>query len=385
MDLSTVLLLQKTSYIAGAVVLLFMRRTLPNTHGVVPIAGCFALLSIGSTIAAYLDPQKWTHGLLSWLTLAMGVAAYALWTIGLTRLSGRSRWISPWPTAALAIVIMVPATLAGLHLTNGYRAALFMGVACVAQIGCAYVVWRDNAVEPLKARPLLAAVMLSGGLLCGVAMVEFLTDQFWLIAPASLFFLLIVGKFLFTYFVTVLIGERQYSKLQRLADTDGLTGVANRRAFNHAVGERLKPGDAILLIDVDRFKSINDRFGHACGDDVLRSIAETLQDHTPEAGFVARYGGEEFCVYLPGEADGARDLAERMRNAIERSKLRSDQDEIVQVTVSVGLTIIQNDQDDLRSACTRADRALYNAKNSGRNRVQPFEDDWAGPRMRSVG
>ncbi|OLP53058.1 hypothetical protein BJF92_18680 [Rhizobium rhizosphaerae] len=384
MDISTVLLLQKTSYIAGAIVLLFMRRTLPNTDGVVAIAACFALLSIGSTIAAGLDPQAWNYAILAWTTLLMGVAAYALWAMGLTHLSGQSRRISLWHVFGVTLAVMAPATLAGLHAVDSVRGALFMGMACASLIFSAIVVWRDNAVEPLRVRPLLAGVTGASGLLCGVAAVEFLTNEFWLISPASIFFLLIVTKFLFTYLVTVLISERQHIKLQRLADTDGLTGVANRRAFERSVGPQLKADDVILLIDVDRFKSINDRFGHAGGDDVLKSIAETLRHLTPRNGLVARYGGEEFCVHLPVEAGDAAQIAERMRAAIERRQLESEMGEIVHVTVSIGLARVRESEDDLRSACSRADKALYHAKNAGRNRVLSFDDGRTITRMRSA-
>jgi diguanylate cyclase (GGDEF)-like protein len=148
--------------------------------------------------------------------------------------------------------------------------------------------------------------------------------------------------------------------------TDPLTGVSNRRALDEtlnnllAMRTRYDTTFAIIIVDIDHFKQVNDKQGHLFGDDVLRSVAHHLDDCVRETDLVARFGGEEFVMVLPQtEFDGASILAERMRVRIEQ-KMR--------VTISGGVASIQ-DGDTPGSLLARADSALYSAKSAGRNRV----------------
>jgi MerR family transcriptional regulator, light-induced transcriptional regulator len=155
---------------------------------------------------------------------------------------------------------------------------------------------------------------------------------------------------------------RQAITYRDLAYTDPLTGLPNRRAFEDRVAEP-RPGSepvALLMVDVDSFKAINDSRGHEAGDRVLARVAKALTDTAREGDFIARFGGDEFAALLPatGIADAHR-LAERLRQAVEASDPEDP------VTVSIGVTTIEGD--DLRRALLQADSALYEAKNSGRN------------------
>ena len=160
------------------------------------------------------------------------------------------------------------------------------------------------------------------------------------------------------------------------ASTDGLTGLANRRAFDAALrataGDALNGGSelAFLLIDIDHFKQINDRWGHPAGDEVLRLIAATLTRTMRGKDVVARYGGEEFAIILPGtDRHGAVAAAENLRDAVEQQMLPlpggAGQ---VRVTISAGLSCYDHGE-NLGAWLARADGALYKAKNTGRNRV----------------
>jgi len=161
----------------------------------------------------------------------------------------------------------------------------------------------------------------------------------------------------------------------RLAVTDPLTGLHNRR---FAMGKlariaaRRLPNDrklAVLLIDIDRFKAINDRHGHPAGDRVLAAVARRIASALPEPDLLARYGGEEFLAAATVADQGAaRDLAERLRNAIADEPFALSDGETLRVTISVGVAVAQGPHDaaDLVSA---ADRALYASKTSGRNNV----------------
>lgn len=153
------------------------------------------------------------------------------------------------------------------------------------------------------------------------------------------------------------------------ARRDPLTDLPNRRALDEAYAA-LAPGEAIAvaICDVDHFKSINDRFGHAVGDRVLRAIAQTITTACPEC-VVARYGGEEFVVLVRG-CDSAALLMEAVRAAVEsrQFRLRETQEPIGTITISCGFTALLGNE-PLEDAMARADRALYAAKEAGRNAV----------------
>jgi diguanylate cyclase (GGDEF)-like protein/PAS domain S-box-containing protein len=158
-------------------------------------------------------------------------------------------------------------------------------------------------------------------------------------------------------------------ELREIAHSDVLTGLKNRRAFDErlceqmALSARNSEGFSLIMLDIDHFKTINDRWGHAVGDAVLRQIAEVLTKTLRRIDFVARYGGEEFAVVLPGTGMvGSYETAERCRMAI------ADHDfEHGRVTLSCGVATWCNE--DEKTLLSRADLALYAAKQGGRNRV----------------
>ncbi|MFK7957376.1 MAG: diguanylate cyclase [Lysobacterales bacterium] len=162
--------------------------------------------------------------------------------------------------------------------------------------------------------------------------------------------------------------------VERLARTDPLTGLNNRRAalaaFESAHTHWLKDHRAysVLLLDLDRFKRINDQHGHAAGDLVLTSIASVLQDNMPKSGSCCRWGGEEFLILLPmTKGQPARKLAETLRDAIETVEVKFS-GQVISPTVSIGVaTVLEGQSVDELIRC--ADEALYKAKDQGRNRV----------------
>ena len=163
---------------------------------------------------------------------------------------------------------------------------------------------------------------------------------------------------------------KRNASLEHLAERDGLTGLLNHRAFHARLvaevehAQRIGGTLSLLVIDLDHFKEVNDRFGHLAGDEVLRQVAAVLQDVAREGDVVARVGGEEFCVLLPNTAAiGARLPAERVRAAV--AVLRDP----LPLTVSVGVCSFPDDAASARELFERADAALYEAKRRGRNRV----------------
>lgn len=165
--------------------------------------------------------------------------------------------------------------------------------------------------------------------------------------------------------------HRLHAEVRRLANRDDLTGLANRRRFIHKGAERLAAaGDvplALILIDIDWFKQVNDRYGHEAGDAMLVHVAKTLQETSPDDALVARLGGEEFTILC--NVSDMPDLAmigESLRKSTEAASLLY-RDEPIRVTISLGLALARRD-DTLSTLLSRADKALYEAKHDGRNR-----------------
>ena len=175
--------------------------------------------------------------------------------------------------------------------------------------------------------------------------------------------------------------------LSDMAYTDGLTGLYNHKHFMELLekewerAQRSKSSFCVVMIDVDYFKTFNDKWGHQLGDKALQSLANTIKKQTRSYDIVARYGGEEFSLVLPEtELNTCYTVAQRIRRAVEKKILLiKSQDEKVSLTVSVGVTIFLPDQDDPRTyeqVLQDADVALYLAKNRGRNRVEMYRRDF---------
>jgi len=164
-------------------------------------------------------------------------------------------------------------------------------------------------------------------------------------------------------------------RLIEMATRDELTGLVNRREFftlAHHEEERAKREGhivSVMMVDADYFKKINDTYGHAAGDDVLRNLADNCRKIFRKTDVVGRYGGEEFSVILPGaQVDMAKVIAERLRKAIEESVVKSDKGDIT-YTVSIGIASDIGREVKVEEILDRADRALYTAKAQGRNRA----------------
>jgi diguanylate cyclase (GGDEF)-like protein len=166
--------------------------------------------------------------------------------------------------------------------------------------------------------------------------------------------------------------NRNSRRLQKLALTDELTGVPNRRSVLSMLPEKLgnpARSTAVLIVDVDHFKRINDGFGHATGDRILKLVADRLGAALREPEFFGRIGGEEFLVVVPGaDLATAQNRAEALRLEVSHCDIAALVPELASITVSIGIAISRPD-DNTRTILQRADGALYRAKAAGRNRV----------------
>ncbi|UCD90535.1 MAG: diguanylate cyclase [Desulfobacterales bacterium] len=165
------------------------------------------------------------------------------------------------------------------------------------------------------------------------------------------------------------------AQFREMAVTDFLTGLYIRRYFMVKLQDELIRAErynkvlSVAMADIDRFKSINDKYGHATGDEVLKAASHFLRENLRQADIIARYGGEEFVIFFP-ETDkkSASILAERLRDGFSKIKL----DNLPQLSISIGVASYPDDGNDIQSLIHNADAAMYTAKQEGRNRVVMF-------------
>jgi len=188
--------------------------------------------------------------------------------------------------------------------------------------------------------------------------------------------------------VLALVAENQLTReyanegLLRFAFTDYLTGLKTRGYFEQQLDleikrvERKKSKLALLMVDIDHFKQLNDTHGHHVGDQVLRDVAAILMKDMREVDTVARYGGEEFVIILPETAaGGALFVAQRLRGAVEHAKFFAGSVEAIEhLTISIGIAVFDTDAQFKRDLIEYADAALYAAKSGGRNQVLLYSD-----------
>ena len=194
------------------------------------------------------------------------------------------------------------------------------------------------------------------------------------LASVTLQLLFAVASLAMAAVLFIMYGMEILGRLKRSSETDPLTGVLNRRGFEARVAafpDGLSPettGHGLVIADIDGFKSVNDRFGHDAGDRVIARIARLLEDAAGEESLVARWGGEEFVILIPNGGEPlARLYAESVRTAAET--IGHDCLKGAAVTISFGIAEWRH-ADTLRMACGRADAALYEAKQAGRNCVR---------------
>ena len=368
LDLPTILLLYKTALVAGALSIFHVSRHSCRPQGLKPLAAAYLLLAVGAELAgqgeySMLPLWFWTH-----TSLLLGALGYTLFWAGARALSGRRRVLP-------AVLILVPGgwLVLGLvtqfPLDNLLRAGAFHLTAAVSLTAAAWEVWHDRRTESLPSRPLLAGLLLASA---GTFALQLLYIATHTASPQG--FALAFSVQMFCHFgvalmVSSLSNERAEVRLEKVAQTDTLTGVGNRRWAMSMLPARLPVGSAIAQLDLDHFKHINDRFGHAAGDRVLVATADALRRQLRDSDLLARMGGEEFLVYLPdASASAASAIAQRLCGAVQQIRL-SELGEDIPVTVSIGLACVTSAGGTWADWLAAADRALYDAKRAGRNRV----------------
>jgi len=273
--------------------------------------------------------------------------------------------------AMLCLAPVVAGPLMYGFVPNSFSNVFYIGLlgSLTSMLACAFSAWRAGS-RPAGYYLFVWSLPISFGImrvLWGFGLFHINS----VIAESSPSFIMVVEALMSALAVTWRIGQLRNERdearalqreLKHLAETDSLTGLLNRRAFleQSREGEMLKQ---FILIDIDEFKTINDRFGHDVGDQVIITVANIIVKHAPENYLVGRMGGEEFGVII---RDIAPFLAQRICEAISEVDLGID----ARVTASAGVAIGRiNSAEDWHSIYTAADRALYEAKRGGRNRV----------------
>lgn len=229
----------------------------------------------------------------------------------------------------------------------------------------------DTLLQMLHARSALVIPLLIGNRVMGSLQLLSISQGAFTREDAQLLWMMsLVAESLLT---------RDYANdgLIRLAFTDYLTGLKTRGYFEQQLeleikrSERKKTQFALLMIDIDFFKSLNDHYGHHAGDQVLRDVASILMKDMREVDTVARYGGEEFVIILPETSGpGAQLVAERLRRAVDKAKFFAGSPTAVEhLTISIGIAIFDQDAQFRRDLIEFSDAALYHAKEHGRNQV----------------
>jgi len=174
--------------------------------------------------------------------------------------------------------------------------------------------------------------------------------------------------------------QEKNRQLRELANRDGLTGLYNHRYFHEQLSKdflrakRYHESLSCILLDIDYFKKFNDTYGHQTGDIVLSTLGQVIRDSIRDSDFAARYGGEEFALVLyHADRPTAINVAERLRQMVEHCEVR-DKDHVLHVTISLGVATFPHEQiSNPKQIVECADKALYKAKENGRNRVEYFQ------------
>ena len=224
----------------------------------------------------------------------------------------------------------------------------------------------------------------------------YLVTASWFVSDVPIIFILPDGLSIFTeyaffryislLFTTLILtffimnAEKELDLKEQLrfyAEHDSLTGLYNVRRFEKMVKSVATENkkEYIAMLDIDHFKKINDTFGHISGDMILRKFSEILLQHAMEnkQAIVGRYGGEEFIMYVKGDSEEEiHNFAESLRNKVEKRKFQTKEATAIHITVSIGIAKLDS-ENNLFKTVALADRALYEAKNSGRNKVEMWK------------
>jgi diguanylate cyclase (GGDEF)-like protein len=301
----------------------------------------------------------------------------------------QGRRVLPFATFIGAALWLGLAQIPGM-MENGTGEILGAMIVPVYTFFIAMELWRERRrTRYSRAAAIVVPCLHAGVFLVPLAMRAFLPDGHsgaWLTIFTLETILYAVGT---AFIVMLMVKDHHVHVYRTAASTDHLTGLLNRRAFMEnaqTLRKRLaKRGEsvAVLMFDLDHFKSVNDRFGHSAGDEVLRLFARVTKASTRLDDIIGRFGGEEFIAIVPGDIEVAEKIAERVRTAFENAGAVIENQPIA-ATVSIGAASSYDAAMTVDALIAKADAALYRAKHEGRNRVVSTESESASERARLI-
>ena len=319
----------------------------------------------------------WSVAAVANALIALG---HGMLLIGVQRYLGRRCWTGP-VLAIVAGMLISSFVFPELRESLRLRVLFHSGWYALFDSYAGILLLRAGRPQMQPFRWAVAAVLLAYAAFVwtriGYAVVStalttsFIQDPF---QAATFLFAMIFGFAIAIALALMMFREKQL-ELLRLAETDPLTGTLNRQFMDKAVASGIKTARrekmplSVVILDIDHFKAINDKYGHQVGDHVLREVARKIRDEIRGHDKAFRYGGEEFMLLLPGT--GAEELgavAERLRNTVARSALQVDGVDIP-ISASIGGTEFDLEQESWEACLKRADDAMYRAKAEGRNRI----------------
>lgn len=377
-DLSTVYLLAIGTLLLSAGMTLWERQARPERATELHIlAGGYTALAFGCALAT--ARSQIAGGIGAALSNIVMLAGYLLILSGVAQLSGRQY-------RRVSFALLVSAALAWLVANGRWEASLWSYISAlpiaIASGVTSWEAWRSADLLSFRSRRVIVVLTAIHALLYAgrtfvlpLLAARFGPDIVSIAGKATMYegVLYSVGL---PMALLALIREEAHGRLLDASRTDHLTGLANRRWFFEE-GERVirnAPADrslSLLAFDLDHFKSINDRFGHATGDEVLRTFARAVTSKAGSSALLARIGGEEFVALLPDQGSlFAMRVGEAIAASFSQAVALSSQCVGLSATVSIGIARLGDDGASLSDLLAAADRALYVAKDRGRNRVE---------------
>jgi diguanylate cyclase (GGDEF)-like protein len=378
LDLNTLLLV--TVYIEAMLGLLLLFAWVQNTQIYAVAWWGFSHLFRSASIVLFGLYGSASDLITIDLANAILFTAFAMTYVGARVFDGRP--LQPVALVAGAVIWLLMSRTSFIADSLDARVLLSSGIITAYTWLTAYEFWRGRA-EPLVSRiPAVFMLFAHGALyLLRTPILAFLpwTNQnqiFSSVWLTALSFEALLFTISIAFILLAMAKERTELRHKTAALIDPLTGIANRRAFLEQASDLLSrqsnPGRpwAVLLLDLDHFKSINDRFGHAIGDQILQIFAGTTQSKLGPQDLIGRLGGEEFAIVLcDANREKALAIAEQIRSTFAEAAATVDGC-AVHSTVSVGVVVEEGHSADISTALSQADQALYYAKARGRNRVE---------------
>ncbi|PYB75566.1 GGDEF domain-containing protein [Rhizobium wuzhouense] len=368
LDLATILTLHPLSLAVGALCFLLVRSRSLHIRGLGKMSMGFLVLGGGSLLAGagledVIDYRTWTF----W-SFVSGPVSYSLIYVGLINLIEERPAGRNWFAFVVPIVLTTWAFVSDFYLDNVERSAVFLSVMAMFALAAVWMVLRDKRGERLQTRWGLAGAFVCKAIIALTTIVVIARPDLMPVTPAATFLLLILCQFAIAMFVLILVQERSERRLIALTETDSLTGIHNRHWMMDRLPQQVQPGSAYVIIDIDHFKQVNDRYGHVAGDQVLTGVAQAMMRSLGETAIFARMGGEEFGLFLPDVGVArAIETVEQLRATVASLAISHD-GEVIPVTLSAGVAVAPVAK-TMTKLMGRADAALYAAKRGGRNRV----------------